>query len=393
MHDKASPDSSETNVAGSTSGLSGRRSFLKSAAAIGGAAATLSATAPKVFAAGSDEIRVGLIGCGGRGKGAALNAMGADPKVRLVALGDLFPDSTDNCRKQMEGQKPDQVALSDDSCFSGFDAYKKVIEQSDVVLLASPPHYRPDHVEAAVAAGKHIFCEKPIATDAVGVRRVMAACEEAEKKSLNIVSGLCWRYDQGVRETMERIFDGQIGRVVSSQANYLTGPVWIRPKQPGETEMHYQCRNWYYFNWLSGDHIAEQFIHSLDKAMWLRHDEPPVKAYGMGGRMMRSDITQGDIYDSFAVVYEWADGTRTHAYTRQIRGCMNQTDDFVYGTQGKATVLKHQIEGEKPWNFSGNKISMYQQEHNEQTSNDQQRQVHVPKHAVGNPRPRSLLLG
>lgn len=325
----------------------------------------MAATAPKVHAAGDDVIRVGLIGCGGRGRGAALNAMAADPKVRLVGLADLFPRSVETCREQMEKQKPDQVQLSDETCFVGFDAYEKLTDIVDVVLLASPPHYRPDHVEKAVAAGKHIFCEKPIATDPVGVRRVMRACEEADKKGLNIVSGLCWRYDAGVRETMQRIHDGQIGDVISSQANYLTGPVWIRPRKADESEMHYQCRNWYYFNWLSGDHIAEQFIHSLDKAMWLHHDEPPVKAYGMGGRMMRSDLTQGDIYDHFAVVYEWADGTRTHAYTRQIRGCMNQTDDFVYGSKGRAVVLRHRIEGESPWQFDGNKISMYQQEHNE----------------------------
>ncbi len=361
MRDAASPDASESPAAK----LQARRSFLKDAAAIGGVAAAMTAAAPKVHAAGSDEIRVGLVGCGGRGRGAAINAMGADPKVRLVALADLFAESVNDCRTQMEGQNPDQVELSDDKCFVGFDAYKQLIENVDVVLLASPPHYRPDHMEAAVAANKHVFCEKPIATDATGVRRVMKACEEADKKGLNIVSGLCWRYDAGVRATMERIFDGQIGRVVSTQANYLAGPVWIRPRRPDESEMHYQCRNWYYFNWLSGDHIVEQFIHSLDKAMWLRHDEPPVKAYGLGGRARRSDLTQGDIYDHFSVVYEWADGTRTHAYTRQIRGCMNQTEDFIYGTEGKATVLQHQIEGANPWKFDGQKISMYQQEHNE----------------------------
>ncbi|QDS92100.1 Putative 4,5-dihydroxyphthalate dehydrogenase [Roseimaritima multifibrata] len=343
-----------------------RREFLKGAAALGGAAAALSVTAPKLHAAGSDVIRIALIGCGGRGRGAALNAMAADPKVRLVALADLFDQSITDCRKQLTKQKPDQVELSDETCFVGFDAYKKAIELADVVLLASPPHYRPDHLEAAVAADKHIFCEKPIATDATGVRRVLAICEEADKKNLNIVSGLCWRYDQGVRETMGQIFDGKIGRVIGSQANYLTGPVWIRPRKDGESEMAYQCRNWYYFNWLSGDHITEQFIHSLDKALWLRHDEPPVKAYGMGGRGLRSDLTQGDIFDHFAVVYEWADGSTTNAFTRQVRGAYNQVEDFVYGSDGKASVLANKIEGKNSWKFDGkDKVNMYQQEHNE----------------------------
>ncbi len=344
---------------------SNRRQFLKSAATAGTAAATMLASVPRVHADGSDQIRVGLIGCGGRGRGAALNAMDADPRVRLVALGDLFEESLSSARQQMRQQRPEQVTVTEDDCFSGFDNFQAVIEQSDVVLLTAPPHYRPDHIEAAVAAGKHIFCEKPVATDPVGVARVRQACQKADEKGLNVVSGLCWRYDQGVRETMDRIFAGQIGKVISSQANYLTGPVWIRPRRPDESEMHYQCRNWYYFNWLSGDHIVEQFIHSLDKAMWLHHDQPPVMAYGMGGRMLRSDLTQGDIYDSFAVVYEWADGTRTHAYTRQIRGCMNQTEDFVYGSEGKALLLKHSIDGADPWKFDGPKLSMYQQEHNE----------------------------
>ncbi len=349
-----------------------RRTFMQHAATAtaGVAAATglaRNATAvdsKAVHQSGGDVIRVGLIGCGGRGNGAAINAMNAGPDVRIVAVGDLFEDSIKICRQSLSKQRPDQFMVDDDHAFVGFDAYKQVINSDiDVVLLASPPHYRPAQMEEAVAAGKHIFAEKPIATDPAGVRRVMAACEQADSKGLNVVSGLCWRYDEAVRQTVGRVHDGAVGDIVSTTANYLTSPIWIRPRKPGESEMSYQCRNWYYFTWLSGDHYVEQFIHSLDKAMWLRHDEPPVKAYGLGGRQLRSDATQGNIYDHFAVVYEWADGSRTHAYTRQFPRSFTQTEDFVYGTRGSAKLLAHEIEGENRWKFTGDKTNMYDQEH------------------------------
>jgi predicted dehydrogenase len=341
-----------------------RRTFLQTTVAAGAAAAAVIPSSARAVQTGNDVIRVGLVGCGGRGNGAAINAMNAGKDVQIVALGDLFEDSIKVARSSLGPRNPDQFKVDDDHCFVGFDCYEKVLNSDiDVVLLASPPHYRPMQIEAAVKAGKHIFAEKPIATDAAGVRRVMKACEEADKKGLNVVSGLCWRYDQGVRETMAKIHDGAIGTVISTQANYLTSPVWIRPRQPGESEMRYQCRNWYYFTWLSGDHYVEQFIHSLDKAMWLRHDEPPVKAYGMGGRQTRSEATQGNIYDHFAVIYEWADGSKTHAYTRQFNGTFNQTEDFIHGTKGTAKVLAHQIEGESPWKFTGKSVNMYDQEH------------------------------
>ncbi|WP_146454770.1 Gfo/Idh/MocA family protein [Rubripirellula tenax] len=340
-----------------------RRKFLKSASIAGG---ILASGLPKVHAASSEVIRVGLIGCGGRGTGAAVNAMEADPAVRIVALADLFGASMQSCRSSLSKRNPDQFVVTDETCFEGFDGYKKLLDSGvDVVLLASPPHYRPDHIEASVDAGKQIFCEKPVATDAVGVRRVEAACKKADEKGLNVVSGLCWRYAQGMKETIAQIHDGRLGTIVSTQTNYLTSPLWIRPRKPDESEMEYQCRNWYYFNWLSGDHIVEQHIHSLDKMLWLHHDVPPVKAYGLGGRQLRNDVTQGDIYDHFSVVFEWADGTRTFAYTRQMAGCFNQTEDFVYGTEGVARLVKHQIEGGKAWKFRGKEVQMHQAEQNE----------------------------
>jgi myo-inositol 2-dehydrogenase / D-chiro-inositol 1-dehydrogenase len=356
----------------SPSASTDRRGFLQAAATSTAgvvAATTLArhATAvdsKAVHQSGSDVIRVGLVGCGGRGSGAAINAMNAGKDIQIVAVGDLFEESVSLARKSLEKQRPEQFLVDDDHAFVGFDCYKQVIDSDiDVVLLASPPHYRPAQIEAAVAAGKHVFAEKPIATDPAGVRRVMAACEQADAKGLNIVSGLCWRYDDAVRQGVAKIHDGAIGEIVSTQANYLTSPIWIRPRKPGETEMQYQCRNWYYFTWLSGDHYVEQFIHSLDKAMWLRHDVPPVKAIGLGGRQLRSDLTQGNIYDHFAVVYEWADGSRTHAYTRQMAGCFTQTEDFISGTRGTAKLLANEIEGQERWKFTGAKPNMYDQEH------------------------------
>ncbi len=340
-----------------------RRTFIKGTAIATGIVA---GGIPKVHAAGNSEIRVGVIGCGGRGSGAAVNAMNADPGVRIVALADLFEQSLESSRQSLVTGHPKQFQVQDDHCFIGFDSYKKLLATDvDVVLLASPPHYRPDHMEAAVEAGKQIFCEKPVATDPTGVRRVEAACKLADEKGLNVVSGLCWRYDKGLKETVQKIHDGAIGRVISTQVNYLTGPVWTRPRRPDESEMEYQCRNWYYFYWLSGDHIAEQFIHSLDKALWLQHDDPPIRAYGIGGRQRRNDKTQGDIYDHFSVVYEWADGTKTHAHTRQISGCMNDVEDYVDGTEGTAKLIAHKIEGERPWQFTGDKVQMHQAEQDE----------------------------
>ena len=339
-----------------------RRKFLKSAGIAGGILAT---GIPHVHAASDSTIRVGLVGCGGRGSGAAINAMMADPNVRIVALADLFDESMQSCRRSLEKGHAGQFIVTDEMCFDGFDGYKTMMEHVDVVLLAAPPHYRPDHIEAAVDAGKEIFCEKPVATDAVGVRRVAAACKKAEEKGLNVVSGLCWRYDRGMIETMARVHDGEVGTVVTSQHNFLTNPVWIRPRKPGESDMQYQCRNWYYFTWLSGDHIVEQHIHSIDKALWLHHDVAPVQAYGLGGRQIRSDLTQGDIYDHFAVVFEWADGTRAHTYTRQMPNCFSQVEDFAFGSLGRASLVKHEIQGANPWKFEADKVQMHQAEQDE----------------------------
>ncbi|MFW6171827.1 MAG: Gfo/Idh/MocA family protein [Planctomycetota bacterium] len=349
---------------------SSRRTFLQhsSAAVMGGAIAATLGRVPTVHAAGSDQLKVGLVGCGGRGSGAAVNAMGADDNVCLTALADLFPDQIEKAKKNLGTRIGDKYHVTDDRCFVGFDAYKKLIDSDvDVVLLATSPHYRPQHLQAAVEADKDIFCEKPVAVDPVGVRSVLATTELAEKKGLNIVSGLCWRYDLGVRATIGKIKSGAIGDLVAIHENYLTSTLWLRPRKPEWSEMEYQNRNWLYYSWLSGDHIVEQFIHSLDKAMWLMDDQPPETCYGLGGRQVRTDPEYGDIFDHHAVCYEWSNGVKVFAYTRQMKGCHRDVEDYVLGTQGKAQVLINgqsgRINGEPV--FEGDKPSMYDQEHKE----------------------------
>jgi predicted dehydrogenase len=350
-----------------------RRDVLRGGLAAGSALGVVSQEflARSVHAAGSDIIKVGLVGCGGRGSGAAKNAMNAERGVQLTAMADIFEDRLQRGRQAIEKSAKEldgQFAVKDENCFSGWDCYDKLLESGvDVVLLCTPPQFRPMQMEKAVAAGKHIFCEKPVAVDPVGVRRVMAASQAAAEKKLSLVSGLCWRYDLGVLATMERLLGGAIGKIIASQANYLTGTLWLRSPEPDWTPMHVQVLNWMYYRWLSGDHIVEQFIHSLDKALWLRQDEPPTRCYGQGGRQVRTSADYGDVYDHFTVIYEWADGSKTFASTRQMAGCFNETQDYVFGTDGTAKILAHEIQGKQPWKYEyggqGAKPSMYDLEH------------------------------
>lgn len=351
-----------------------RRDFLQksSAAVVGGSLAATLGAARTVHAAGSDILKVGLIGCGGRGSGAAVNAMRAEDNVQLVALADAFPDQLKHCKETVQRQIGKKYAVRDENCFVGFDAYKQLLETDvDVVCLCTPPHFRPAQLRASIEAGKHVFCEKPVAVDPTGVRSVLETVELAKKQNLSIVSGLCWRYDYGVRETMNRIKEGAIGDITAIQENYLTGTLWHRGRQDSWSEMEYQMRNWLYFTWLSGDHIVEQHIHSLDKALWLMDDQPPVSCVGLGGRQVRSEEKWGHIYDHFAVCYEWANGVKTFAYTRQMKGCHNEVEDFVLGTKGSAKILKHEIArndqsgDDANWKYKGPKPSMYDVEHKE----------------------------
>jgi len=344
-----------------------RRDFLKtSTLAAGGMLAGGLSLGRSAHAAGSDILKVGLIGCGGRGTGAAGNALNADPNAKLVAMGDAFPDRLEGSVKGLKKQYGDRIDVPQERRFVGFDAYQKVLASGvDVVILAEPPHFRPQHLKAAIEAGKHVFCEKPVAVDAPGVRSVLATCEEAKKKNLNIVSGLCWRYHNGVRETMNRVLDGAIGRILTIQETYLTGLLWERPRQPDWTEMEFQMRNWYYFTWLSGDHNVEQHVHSLDKALWAMHDEPPKRAWGLGGRQVRTEPKFGNIYDHHAVAYEYP-GVTVYSYTRQEGGCYSDVSDIFTGTKGRANILGHKIDdldGKPIWRFKGEGGNMYDLEH------------------------------
>jgi predicted dehydrogenase len=311
-------------------------------------------------------LKVGLIGCGGRGTGAAANALKADTNVKLVAMGDAFPDRLQTSLENLQKVAKEKVEVPQEKRFTGFDAYKQVIGSGvDVVLLATPPHFRPMHLKAAVDAGLHVFCEKPVGVDAPGIRSVMATVEEAKKKNLSIVSGLCWRYDHGVRETMKRVLDGAIGEIVAIQENYNTGGLWNHGRKPEWSDMEWQVRNWLYFTWLSGDFNTEQHVHSLDKGSWAMLDTPPVRATGLGGRQVRVEEQWGNIYDHFAVVYEYETGAKLYSFCRQQNGCSNDTNDYFIGTKGRANILKNTIEGETTWRFDGPKPSMYQVEHDD----------------------------
>jgi len=349
-----------------------RRRFLQTtaAAAVGaGIAVSTSSVARSAHAAGSEVLRVGLVGCGGRGRGAAVQALKADPGARLVALADAFPDYVEKTVELLKKTPvADRVVVDSDHRFAGFDAYKQLIASDvDVVLLATPPHFRPIHLKACVDAGKHVFAEKPVAVDAPGIRAVLAACEEAKKKRLSIVSGLMYRYQRSKQETIQRIHDGAIGEIVAIQTTYNCGPPWFRNKdrKPEWTEMEYQMRNWYPFTWLSGDHNVEQHVHSLDKAAWALYDQTPLKAWGTGGRQVRSEITLGNIFDHHCVTYEFENGVRVYSHCRRMAGCSNDISDHILGTKGRCDLMKHRIEGEVNWRYEGPNPNMYEVEHQE----------------------------
>lgn len=350
-----------------------RRLFLQSSAAAAGAAAFASSAvthaATSSVHSGTDEtIRVGLVGCGGRGTGAALNALEADPNAKLVAMGDAFIDRAEDCLKSLRDNEQfgDRVTVDADHVFDDFDNYKKVIDACDVVILTTPPHFRPQHLKYAVEQGKHVFVEKPIATDAPGVRSVMESCRLAKEKNLSIVSGLCWRYDLGVRETMEKILEYKmIGDIVAIESSYNAGTLWHRGDKKDWSRMEYQMRNWLYYTWLSGDHILEQAIHSIDKTAWLLGDIQPTKAMAMGGRQQRVDPKYGNVYDHFTVFYEYPTGQNVYFTCRQMDNTKTHVDEKVLGTKGQAQVLKNLItpnEGKK-WRYRGKKPSMYVVEH------------------------------
>jgi predicted dehydrogenase len=335
-----------------------RRNFLK-ASALGGL------SLPAVFASASDVIRIGVIGCGGRGTAAALNAMHADPSVRLVALADLLPERIQESRKTLRQQRPEQVAVDDDRCFSGFDGYKWVIQSVDVVLIANAAKFHPLHLDAAVRAGKHVFVEKPHAVDPAGIRVVRAAVEEARRRGLSLLSGLHSRHHPGYQETIRRIHDGAIGEVVAIEENFLRPPYVLYPRKPGLTEVEWQASNQYHFHWLSGDDVTQSLIHNVDRASWVMRDQAPVKAHGLGGRSTLHGEIYGSVFDHHSVVYQFANGVRLYAFCRTIPDCYNEVSSIVLGSKGRCDIVQCRIEGANPWQFDGskNKNDAYDLEH------------------------------
>jgi predicted dehydrogenase len=344
-----------------------RRVFLQASAAAAASVTLL----PGAMAAGSDVLRVGLVGCGGRGTGAAKQALRADPNVKLVAMCDAFMDRLEGSLKELRGIKDiaNKIDVSPDRKFDGFDGYKKLLEQVDVVLLCTPPGFRPIHLDAAIKAGKHVFCEKPVAVDVHGAKSVIATARLAKEKNVSLCSGFCYRYDLAKRETVKRIHDGMIGDITAMHITYLTGPIWWRGNNPKWSPMEYQMRNWYYFTWLSGDFIVEQHCHNFDKASWVFGGKMPVAATGVGGRQQRRDPKYGHIYDHFAVTLEYADGAKLFSFCRQMDQCSGNVNDHVMGTRGSAQLMAHSISqtGGKEWEFGSEaKVKdMYQVEHDE----------------------------
>ncbi|MCH2611757.1 MAG: Gfo/Idh/MocA family oxidoreductase [Pirellulales bacterium] len=300
---------------------------------------------------GTDTIKIGLVGCGGRGTGAAIQALNTQGGgLELVAMGDVFEDRVQGALRGIKSKHPDKVKVTADTTFTGFDAYKQVLASDiDLVILATPPGFRPLHFEAAVNAGVHVFMEKPVAVDAPGVRRVLDAGEIAKQKNLAVGVGLQRRHEQRYKETMARLHDGAIGDIVLGRAYWNSGGVWVRPRQDNQTELEYQMRNWYYFNWLCGDHINEQHIHNIDVINWLMNDFP-VSAQAMGGREVRNGIDHGEIYDHHFVEFTYANGTKMFSQCRHIPNCWNNVTEHAHGTSGYCDIA-----GGKIYDADGNK--------------------------------------
>jgi myo-inositol 2-dehydrogenase / D-chiro-inositol 1-dehydrogenase len=359
-----------------------RRQFLYGSAGLSAAVMTSGTFA---YPSGSDVLRVGVVGCGSRGTGAAKNCVQSSPNIKIVAIGDVFADKVENCLKQLKtndtGEKTewsasepwsdaDKVEATREDCFVGFDAYRQVIAHPhvDLVLLTSPPHFRPAHLKAAIEAGKHVFMEKPVAVDPVGVRSVIASSELAVQKGLAIVAGTQRRHQASYVELMKRIHQGEIGDLTAAQCYWNQG--WVRqwgffnPRQPAWSDMEWQLRNWYYFTWLSGDHVVEQHVHNIDVVNWAM-GSPPVKAMGMGGREVRVEPEFGNIFDHFAVEYEYPNGARVLSMARQIQGCADIIGERIVGSRGvvqfEGSVAR--IIGEKAYSYEGPNPNPYEQEH------------------------------
>lgn len=340
-----------------------RRSFIKTASATAAGIAAASQIARTAHAQGSDEIRFVLVGCGGRGTGAADQIMDAKGKTKLVAVADAFGRNAKNSLDNLSRKHKDKVDVSEEKVFTGLDAYKRAIDvDCDLVVIATPPGYKPQQFEYAVNKGKHVFMEKPVASDAAGVRRVLKSVEESKKKNLMVAIGLQRRHEPSYMETIKRIHDGAIGDVLCTRVYWNGGGIWHRGRQDGQTEMAYQTNNWYHFNWLSGDQICEQHIHNLDVGCWLKGSYP-VECNGMGGGEMRmgGDRRLSQIFDHTFCEYTFADGTKMYSQGRHLEGGWNNVSEFAHGTKGTSDPSGW-IKGENAWEYKGPRPNGHAQE-------------------------------
>ena len=344
-----------------------RRSFIKKAGVLAAGSAAVGLSLERsAHAAGKKEIKFGLIGCGGRGSGAAGNAMNGGKDVKLVAMADWFDFKALDSRKRLKEMYKDQVAVDDDHVFSGFDGYKKVMESDiDAVLIACSPHFQAPYLKAGIDAGKHVFVEKPHSLDAPGLRTVQQACDDAKKKNLNVVSGLCWRYSPEVRETVKQIRDGAIGDIVNAQVCYMASPYRLTERDPKWSELEWQMRNWYHFFWLAGDQCLQQLIHTADRASFAFGDTKPQAVLGIGGRSACFGEKYGDLFDHQCIVFEYEDGKQLTGICRNQLGTDSQETDMIFGTKGKACLKDGRITGENKWRYKGENKNMYDVEHEE----------------------------
>ncbi len=349
-----------------------RRDFLKTStvAAVGAGALSTLGVLPGAYAAGDDTIKVGMVGCGGRGTGAALQALSTAGSVKMVAMGDLFGDRIQGAANQLKkelGDKQDRFAVDKDHMFTGFDAFEKVINSGiDLIILATPPHFRPQHFAAAIAAGKHCFIEKPVAVDGPGVRLCLKTTEEAKAKKLAVVCGLQRHHEFGYLESMKRIHGGEIGDIVAARAYWNMGSLWMHVRKPEWSDVEWQLRNWLYFAWLSGDHICEQHVHNLDVVNWAK-GKHPVRCFGQGGRQVRTEPAFGHIFDHHDVHYEYEDGSFLSSQCRQIPGCLDNVSEHLIGTKGKASLGngRWSVDGATKWRYDGDRNFPYQTEHDD----------------------------
>ncbi len=354
---------------------SSRRDFLKDSTLMGGSLALLGLPATGVYAAGHDTIRVGLVGCGGRGMGDLINCVMSSPGVEVTALGDLFQDKVDSALARLKDRSrppesdakvswtlADQTKVTPDTCFTGFDAFQKVIASDvDLVILATPAHFRPMHLKAAVAAGKHVFAEKPVAVDPVGARTVMEAADLASEKRLAVVAGAQRRHDPRYIEVMRRVHDGAIGELVGAECYWLRPDLWVRDRMPGWSDMEWQIRNFVWFTWLCGDCIVETLLHNIDVINWA-FAGPPKTAMGLGGRQVRTQAKYGNVFDHFSVEFEYPNGARTLGMCREWPDCYGRVSERVVGTKGVAVCEEGIIRGPKPFTYEGPAINPYVQE-------------------------------